>query len=65
MLDLQETKEFLRVDGDDEDALISSFMSKAAPTVAIWFRLNLTPACLIRQRKGLKITKFITRKFIQ
>lgn len=41
------------------------FMSKAAPTVAIWFRSNLTRVCLIRQRKGLKTTKFITRKFIQ
>ena len=41
------------------------FMSKAAPTGEIWFRSNLTRVCLIRQRKGLKITKFITRKFIQ
>lgn len=41
------------------------FMSKAAPTGEIWFRSNLTRVCLIRQRKGLKITKFITQKFIQ
>lgn len=41
------------------------FMSKAAPTGEIWFRSNLTRVCLIRQRKGLKITKFITRKFMQ
>lgn len=41
------------------------FMSKAAPTGEIWFRSNLTRVCLIRQRKGLKTTKFITRKFMQ
>lgn len=41
------------------------FMSKAAPTGEIWFRSNLTLVCLIRQRKGLKTIKFITRKFMQ
>lgn len=42
MLDLQETKEFLRVDGDEEDALISSLILTAKDLTEDVMRRKLT-----------------------
>ncbi len=42
MLDLQETKEFLRVDGDEEDALISSLIVTAKDLTEDVMRRKLT-----------------------
>lgn len=42
MLTLQETKEFLRLDGDDEDALVSSLIVTAKELVENTLRYKLT-----------------------
>lgn len=42
MLTLQETKEFLRLDGDDEDALISSLIVTSKELVEDTLRYKLT-----------------------
>ena len=42
MLTLQETKEFLRLDGDDEDALVSSLIVTAKELVEETLRYKLT-----------------------
>lgn len=42
MLTLQETKEFLRLDGDDEDALVSSLIVTAKELVEDTLRYRLT-----------------------
>lgn len=42
MLTLQETKEFLRLDGDDEDALVSSLIVTAQELVEDTLRYRLT-----------------------
>lgn len=42
MLMLQETKEFLRLDGDDEDALVSSLIVTAQELVEDTLRYRLT-----------------------
>ncbi len=42
MLTLQETKEFLRLDGDDEDALVSSLIVTAKEIVEDTLRYRLT-----------------------
>lgn len=42
MLTLQETKDFLRLDGDDEDALVSSLIVTAKELVEETLRYKLT-----------------------
>ena len=42
MLTLQETKEFLRLDGDDEDAFVSSLIVTAKELVEDTLRYKLT-----------------------
>ncbi len=42
MLTLQETKDFLRLDGDDEDALVSSLIVTAKELVEDTLRYKLT-----------------------
>lgn len=42
MLTLQETKDFLRLDGDDEDALVSSLIVTAKELVEDTLRRKLT-----------------------
>ena len=42
MLTLQETKDFLRLDGDDEDALVSSLIVTAKEMVEDVLRYKLT-----------------------
>ena len=42
MLTLQETKDFLRLDGDDEDALVSSLIVTAKELTEGVFRRKLT-----------------------
>ncbi len=42
MLTLQETKDFLRLDGDDEDALVSSLIVTAKELVEDVLRYKLT-----------------------
>ena len=45
MLTLQETKEFLRIDGDDEDTLISSLIVTAKELTEGVLRRKLTDFC--------------------
>lgn len=47
MISLQETKEFLRVDGDDEDALISSLIITAKVLVEDVLRRSLADFAVI------------------
>ena len=42
MLTLQETKDFLRLDGDDEDALVSSLTITAKELIEETLRYKLT-----------------------
>ena len=42
MLTLQETKDFLRLDGDDEDALVSSLIVTAKELIEETLRYKLT-----------------------
>ena len=42
MLTLQETKDFLRLDGDDEDALVSSLIVTAKELTEVVLRRKLT-----------------------
>ena len=42
MLTLQETKDFLRLDGDDEDALVSSLIITAKELIEETLRYKLT-----------------------